>query len=272
MSNEKYTVEVFERDEKFPESIRVRCITMFKCFYHHYHYLQTLADVEMARFLIRDSLGDVIGFATIRQRGAFAILSNLLVVLSHQGKGLGVLLETARMSYANRNGLTSYSSCVTVGVKSQALKLRFGLAAINYKLGYRRDVFTSDDVSSAVTFCGALSGVPFVSKNCFIVNRELGRRRVICATQAGVERAVTILKGNKNDYVDLLLTPGLQPPEGFVFQGADLDLKTMCLGELWQLDNNVRLLGLRGALDLSVPKELIEQSMFDLQDCEGKSA
>ncbi|MES2939371.1 MAG: GNAT family N-acetyltransferase [Pseudomonadota bacterium] len=224
--------------------------------YHAYHYAEEAVAPGRWRFALRDG-ARLVGYASVVPRGRFGYLSNLVVHPHYQGCGLGTLLDRRRAALCRELELTSYVSCVTVGVQSQRTKVSLGLQRLNLKYGYRVGVFSPDDVSSAATYAGGLAGVGELAGPGGYAVQSAGQKRLraVCADAADLPRALARAQGLDDFYVDLLCGgaagelacahPGLR------FVGLDLDLERQQYGYLFQLKNRRYHAALRQGLDLA---------------------
>jgi hypothetical protein len=223
-----------------PEVVREEIILMFNTYYYRYHYLQKMLQKDRIRIVLLGDQG-VLGFCTIQQVGSFAILSNLLVSPAKQGMRLGSLLEDIRSQLCREQGLVSYSSCVTVGLGSQRLKEARGLKAINVKLGYRQQVFSAADISSAVTYLSPMALANEVHFNAVKTDQENKRVRIVACDEYFLRSSLSEDANRGNFYVDVLVPPRLvRACEGrpdLVFHGIDIGHSENCWGVLFQKKN-----------------------------------
>lgn len=134
-----------------PAEIEAQIASLFRKSYFRYHYLTKMLSNDRYRIVVIIG-SEVIGFGTVEKVNYFGILSNFLVASEYRGHGIGSLIELRRFSICNYEKLTIYSSCSSVSLASQLLKLKHGLIPINIKYGYRRDVYRPKQVSSAISF------------------------------------------------------------------------------------------------------------------------
>lgn len=254
------SVEVIEPGTTLSDQVAGEVRGLFENYYHRYHYLSKLGDAKRYRLLARDKGGTIVGYGSVEPVGAFALLSNLLVSSAAQGRGIGSLLESARMRLAADLALQPYSSCVTVGTQSQALKLKHGLRPLNYKLGYRRNVFHANEVSSSVVYGGLNRLENPVSEFKVTESSENLRLRISLPTQSYTTAAIETIANDSLCYVEILAHPAVFLPDSFVLQGIEIDLGSGEWGRLWQYKNAVRLKGERGVLNLIQPLSEIYSS------------
>jgi hypothetical protein len=233
-------VEVYRLGSEMPEAVREEIVFMFNAYYYRYHYLQKMLQKDRIRIVLLGN-GGVLGFCTIQQVGSFAILSNLLVSPDKQGMRLGSLLEDIRTQLCREQGLVSYSSCVTVGLGSQRLKEARGLKAINVKLGYRQQVFSAEDISSAVTYLSPMTLVNEVQFNAVKTDQENKRVRIVAWNESFLRSSLGEHANRGKFYVDVLVPPRLvNACDGhaeLVFHGIDISHGENCWGVLFQQKN-----------------------------------
>jgi GNAT superfamily N-acetyltransferase len=230
---------------------------LFRTSYHAYHYLNEVLEPSRARFIALLHR-NVIGFGTVKIVGETGVLSNLVVCRNHRGHGVGSAIEDERAAYCRRLRVAQYSSCVTVGVQSQRLKLRNGLVPINVKYGYRRGVFSPSEVSSAVTFVSGDVPRRPPQETCVLAGTA-DRLRIVAATVEGMIGSLPCIEAAKPDrYVDVLATQPVaewlnRHQDKFAFHGADFLAATNESGALFQYINQAYSDGVHEPLDLCQP-------------------
>jgi hypothetical protein len=239
-NNSESHVEVYGFGGEMPELVREEITAMFNAYYYRYHYLQKMLHKDRIRIVLLGDQG-VLGFCTIQQIGLFAILSNLLVSPDKQGMRLGSLLEDIRSQLCREHGLVSYSSCVTVGLGSQRLKEARGLKPINIKLGYRQQVFSAEDISSAVTYLSPMSLANEVQFNGVKIDQENKRVRIVACDESFLCSSFGEHANRERFYVDVLVPPRLASVcdgnSELVFHGIDISHSENSWGVLFQQKN-----------------------------------
>lgn len=253
--------------QTLPVSVEEDVAVMFREHYHRYHYEQQMLKPDKTR-IVASIEGGVVGFCSVSSVNGYGVLSHLLVDNAKQGLGIGRAMEAVRRQICARDGLIAYSSCVTVGVQSQRLKLRNGLVPINVKFGYRQNVFKPCDITSAVTFT-TVNTLPAQPQGNHIELDGANRRvRVIAKDPAYVEAAIALLRRDETHYADFVVDTRVHQwllrERKLSFQGLDILVRGPCWGYLWQMRNAVYRAALASRNEMIAAPEEICRSAHEL--------
>ena len=102
---DQHVIELYPAGRAMPQGTVMQVEALFEEYYHRYHYLSKLTETCRTRILALNQAGDLMGFASLQQKGTFAVLSNLLVASKAQGKGYGSALEEVRIKLSRDLGL-----------------------------------------------------------------------------------------------------------------------------------------------------------------------
>jgi hypothetical protein len=257
---EAVTLATFRPGESMPPQVGDHVTSLFVEFYYRYHYLTKITGADRFR-IVASIRGRICGFCTIEPVNGYGVLSSLLVLEAAQGRGIGGLMEDKRLQICLSENLIPYSSCVTVGLQSQRLKMRRQMLPINVKFGYRRDVFKPEDISSAVTFVARVPLPRPVNANAVKIDNDNNRIRIIARDLRFLEAVVDDLEGDDNSYIDVLASPDLSDSafeeSDLVFHGLDIQVHDRVWGYLWQIRNAVYRQGAAVRNDIVMPVEQI---------------
>lgn len=261
-------VQIYPESCKLDTALEVEVKRLFNDIYYRYHYQDKLASAESIRLLAYRS-NRICGFGTVKIHDRFAILSSIAVDTSFQRKRIGTFIEECRHQCYTELDKVPYVSCVTEGLASQRLKVKYGMLPINIKYGYRQNVFRKNDISSAVTYADDANSALCIPCSDITINHEQKRIRVLSQSIEYLRNSMQELSNYPDYYADCLFE--YRPDEdelselGFEFQGEDYNWEPYAKGYLYQLKNKTRMMGIEhGALDLNEESRVYVQKLATL--------
>ena len=248
-NQKNFQYSVFKNTSVIDEDLLKKVKDLFNSYYFSYHYINELMKPDRINFICSKN-DSVIGYASIKEYMNIAFFSNLLVQNKYQNNGIGSNLELLRYNYTKKEKKSIYSSCMTNTLASQKLKEKLGLSPLNYKYGYRQQVFNKNSISSAVTYVSkGKYEMGLVRHNRSLFNNKLKRLRIISNSYSYIHSQLKCLRNYDDLYIDVLTSVQNKKPiknEGdeqsiLELQGFELDFTQTPIKMLllFQVKNNI---------------------------------
>ena len=235
------------------------------CHFSSDHWQNLLSSTKYRVICFVD--GAIAGLSTLEPVGKYAHLADTVVSRKFEDYGLDTIMEYQRDALRIERGLIPYASCITIGVRGQALKAARGMQPINIRYGYWRFRPDARDVRSAVTYLGSPRLPGIVTTDSTEIDNKNGRIRVSATSISYLTGQVPIIQSFPSYYVEALIPPSFNPwtmrDLGFKFAGIDVDIAVPYCGVLWQYKNEVYNEGQRGGGDFNTEPDIILRNVMD---------